>query len=257
MTKTNSDKVITEFYDLLSSEYDEMTGFPDRFNKERSFFTSLIQRDNIQTVLDAGCGTGFHSLLLAQLGVDVTGVDISAEMLRELKSHARAMNQKIKTKNCKFSDIRKELDTTFDAVICMGNSLAHLLSIGELQRSVRNFFEILNPGGILVVQILNYERILKQKQRIVNIKESGDKMFVRFYDFLPRNIIFNILTIDKRVSMHTHRLQSVELCPIREREIRTILRSVGFTSLQVFGNIQRDPFVSSSSSDLITITKKR
>jgi glycine/sarcosine N-methyltransferase len=250
-------KKVANFYDQIARSYDGMTSFNDRLIKERKYFQSILKNYSISTAIDAGAGTGFHSILLASLGVDVTAVDISQNMLHNLTQHAREMNLTIKTRRCGFTDLRNKFRTPTDAVFCMGNSLAHLLTRGELQRSIRNFHEILNPGGILVVQILNYNRILKQKERILNVRESGGKTFVRFYDFLPKNIRFNILTIDRNISPPEHQLQSVELRPIQAQELRTVLYSAGFSSLRIFGNIQRHPFVSSRSSDIIIFATKR
>ena len=82
---------IPAFYDSLAPDYDDMTGFGKRFVHEKPFFRLLVENHRIGTALDAGCGTGFHSLLLAQLGVRVTAVDVSAEMLDRLERHGREM----------------------------------------------------------------------------------------------------------------------------------------------------------------------
>jgi len=63
---------IAKFYDLLAPDYDGMTGFADRFARETPAFQTLVRRYGIRQALDAGCGTGFHSILLSQLGVTVT-----------------------------------------------------------------------------------------------------------------------------------------------------------------------------------------
>ena len=55
---------VTQFYDNLADDYDAMTGFEKRFVHERPFFNLLMQRYGITSALDAGAGTGFHSLLL-------------------------------------------------------------------------------------------------------------------------------------------------------------------------------------------------
>jgi ubiquinone/menaquinone biosynthesis C-methylase UbiE len=51
-----------EFYDELAANYDEMTGFDQRFPHECPFFRILIERSHVTSALDAGCGTGFHSI---------------------------------------------------------------------------------------------------------------------------------------------------------------------------------------------------
>ncbi len=76
MTERSPMREVASFYDWLAPDYDLMTGFEKRFAHEEPFFRILLGRQTITTAVDAGCGTGFHSLLLAQLGVSVTAVDV-------------------------------------------------------------------------------------------------------------------------------------------------------------------------------------
>lgn len=117
---------VSEFYDLLAPTYDAMTGFDKRFVQEKPFFRLLVERYEIKTALDAGCGSGFHSLLLSQLGIQVTAIDASAEMVRLTKEHARSFNVNIRTIHGSFGDLGNLVAEQFDAVFVMGNSLAHL-----------------------------------------------------------------------------------------------------------------------------------
>ena len=53
----------------------------------------------------------------------------------------------------------------FDAIICMGNSFAHLPDFDGTQKSHRtaitNFYDLLRPGGILLIDHRNYDAIVK------------------------------------------------------------------------------------------------
>ena len=48
----------------------------------------------------------------------------------------------------------------FDAIICMGNSFAHLHDIESQYKAIQNFYDFLRPGGILIIDHRNYEYIL-------------------------------------------------------------------------------------------------
>ncbi len=137
-----------EFYDDLAEDYDAMTGFMKRFIHEKPFFSLLMERYGITTALDAGAGTGFHSLLLGQLGADMTAMDVSKKMLERVKAHAKDLRIKIDLVESSFQDLPRKLNKKFDAVLCMGNSLPHLLSHEELVRSLKNFSVRLHPGGV-------------------------------------------------------------------------------------------------------------
>jgi glycine/sarcosine N-methyltransferase len=248
---------IEEFYDLLAPNYDTMTSFEQRFNKERPFFQALVNRFQIRSALDAGCGSGFHSLLLSQLGVDVVGVDVSAEMLRLARDHAREHNAHIRTLQGSFENLGDLIQERFGSVFAMGNSLVHLLSAATLEKALRNFATVLNPQGVLVMQILNYERIIAKREHIQNEKQAGTTIFVRSYDYDDAGILFNIATREQENAISEERIETVRLRPIFRAELVTLLERVGFSDIEVFGGISLVPFETLNSIDLVILAKKR
>jgi len=244
-----------QFYNSLADEYDEMTDLEGKFAKEKPTFQSLVKKYNLMTVLDAGCGTGFHSILLAQLGLHVTAVDISAQMLQQAKRNAEHMNIQIDTIRMSFQGINESVHNKFDAVFCLGNTLTHILIEEELLQSFKSFHRILNSDGRVVLQLLNYDRILNSQERILNVKEVKDKIFVRFYDFEEENIIFNILTLQKGSGQMEYSLNSVRLFPWRSADLIHTLKNAGFRDVQLFGNMALNAYDECSSKDLIVIAE--
>ncbi|MCX6143857.1 MAG: methyltransferase domain-containing protein [Ignavibacteriales bacterium] len=248
---------IEEFYDLLAPNYDTMTSFEQRFIQERPFFQALIDRFHFRSALDAGCGSGFHSLLLSQLGVDVLGVDVSAEMLRLAEGHARELSASIRTLQGSFENLGDLIKERFESVFAMGNSLAHLLSAATVEKALRNFATVLDPHGVLVVQILNYERVVTRREHIQNEKQVGTKTFVRSYDYDAAGILFNIVTREQKNAISEEKIQTVRLRPVFRAELVTLLERVGFTGIDIFGGISLVPFDALNSKDLIVLAKKR
>jgi SAM-dependent methyltransferase len=253
--KTPPSSGIPAFYDRLAPDYDEMTGFGKRFVHEKPFFRPLVENLNIATALDAGCGTGFHSLLLAQLGVRVTAVDVSGGMLDRLELHGREMGLDIRPVCSDFHGIKNVAPGPFDAVFCMGNTLPHLLSEEEIRIALANFSAILRPGGTLLFQILNYDRILATRERVQGARESNGVTFVRFYDFDDtRGLVhFNILRLEKKEDRLTTGLITVPLLPVTSARIVSILEECGYRQIGTFGSIAMDPFNPSLSKDLVII----
>ena len=247
--------VIT-FYDSLAEDYDRMTGFDKRFVHERPFFHLLVERFGITTALDAGCGTGFHSLLLAQLGVSVTAVDISQEMLHRLASHAAELGVNIESVQSTFQDLTTTVHKKFDAVFCLGNSLAHLLSADELRQSLRNFAALLRPQGILFIQNLNYDRIIAQHERIQSVKETGGTTFIRYYDYEKDALRFNILKLERHDKAIDTSINSIVLRPLLKDELLCALAEAGFADAKVFGSISMDEFDVQSSKDTVVLATK-
>jgi SAM-dependent methyltransferase len=246
---------IPAFYDRLAPDYDDMTGFGKRFVHEKPFFRLLVENHRILTALDAGCGTGFHSLLLAQLGVRVTALDISGEMLERLERHSREMDLDIRRVRSDFQGINVAAPGPFDAVFCMGNTLPHLLSEPDIRLALTNFSTILRPGGIIFLQILNYDRILARRDRIQSAKESNGVTYVRFYDFDDTTglVVFNILRLEKKEDKLTTGLIAVPLFPVKSAGILGILEDCGYQRIRTFGSIAMDPFNPALSKDLVII----
>jgi SAM-dependent methyltransferase len=247
---------VPEFYDQLAPDYDSMTGFEKRFVQERPFFRLLVERYGMKTALDAGCGSGFHSLLLSELGVRVTAVDASAEMVRLTNSHALAREAKVETLVASFEDLGSVMKKQFGAVFVMGNSLPHLVKTESLKRALRNFFDLLEPEGILFSQNLNYDRILAHRDHVQNVKEVGDKTFVRSYEYGQEGILFNIVTRTASGGKAKERSQTIRLRPLLQDDLVGLLKEAGFADVKLFGGISMEPFNPESSKDLVVLATK-
>ncbi|MDI6802736.1 MAG: class I SAM-dependent methyltransferase, partial [Bacteroidota bacterium] len=146
---------IKNFYDELADDYDLMTQFEKRFEKEEPAFKMLVERYQLKKVLDAGCGTGFHSILLAKLGCDVTSVDVSPKMLKILTENAKIYTVYLKTVLSSYHNLTKNVDSNFDAVFCLGNSLPHLLTHQNIDIALKNFYLILAHRGSEWVKMID------------------------------------------------------------------------------------------------------
>jgi glycine/sarcosine N-methyltransferase len=255
--EVRGDEGVLTFYDRLAEDYDLMTGFEKRFVRERPFFRLLVEKFGITTALDAGCGTGFHSLLLAQLGVTVTAVDISDEMLRHLAAHAKDLHLTVEAHRSTFQNLHTTIHREFDAVFCLGNSLAHLQSPDELLLTLHNFSSLLQPEGILFLQQLNYDRIMAQRDRVQSVKEARGITFVRFYNYQKDHLQFNVLKLDRTRSGVETSLQTVTLHPILKVELAQALSETGFEDIKFFGSISMDEFDPQASRDLVVLARKR
>lgn len=252
-----AEEKVAAFYDSLAPDYDAMTGFRKRFVKERPFFRLLVTRYGITTALDAGSGSGFHSLLLASLGVQVTAVDVSPKMIELLRTHAQEMGVTVRALESTFLALPLEVQEKLDAVFCMGNVLAHVLRRSELSDTFSAFARVLKPGGLLFFQNLNYDRILARRESVQSINESETTTYVRYYEYEEDTIRFHILKVKKEGTGVTHELNSTTLRPIVRNELLQLLPEAGFDDIRLFGGITMEEFQEQASKDLVILATKR
>ncbi|PID55807.1 hypothetical protein CSB45_14435 [candidate division KSB3 bacterium] len=245
------------FYEEIVSDYDSMTRFQERRQREISVLQQWIERYHFRSALDTACGTGLHAVILAQLGLDVVAADISEAMLQQARSHARELNVSIPWVQSGMQDLSQKFDRHFDAVLCLGNSLPHLVTQADLQAAIESFWRLLAPGGILVIQMLNYDRVLELQERLVGIHREGTTEYIRFYDFLPECLRFNLLTVEWEADKASrHRLSSTELYPYRKRDLEAALKKFEGMTAEYYGSMDFHPFAERESPNLVLAARK-
>lgn len=113
---------------------------------------ALVEKAGISPdshILDAGCGLGGSSRLLAStFGCRVTGIDLSTTYIDAAKTLTlrTGLSQKIKFLAGSILDLPWD-GSTFDAVLCQ-----HILmNIQDKQAAAQQFFKVLKPGGVLLL----------------------------------------------------------------------------------------------------------
>ena len=247
------DKPISDFYDALAHDYDQMTSFEARLVSERPFLRLLVEQNGIRSAVDAGAGSGFHSILLAQLGVSVTAVDLSQVMLDALIRNAAHKGLSVKVLQTSLRDLPKRFHEAVDGLFCMGNTVAHLVDARELDATLAAFRHVLKPEGSLILQMLNYDKILGERQRIQSVREAGGATYVRFYDFAEDRLVFNVVKLDHRDGVARQHHLSIPLKPWKSDELKSALVAAGFRRIESFGSIALEPFEPGKSKDLVVI----
>jgi glycine/sarcosine N-methyltransferase len=190
------------------------------------------------------------------LGVDVLGVDASSEMLRLAEEHAQTHGVAIRTLKATFHQLPTIVTERFEAVVSMGNSPAHLLTQSDLVRALQGLFSVLHPGGVVLVQVLNYKRILDRQERILSEKHAGDMTFVRSYEYGKDTITFNIVTRTEAAFAAAENDQAIELRPLMPADLSLAMECVGFKNIALFGGISLVPFNPENSKDSVIVAVK-
>jgi len=143
----------------------------------------------------------------------------------------------------------------FDAILCLGNSLPHLLDAHQLTRALAGFARLLSPEGVVVLQLLNYARVLARQERIVGVTRQGDTEYVRFYDFLEDLVRFNVLKFTWSADGCTHDLAATLLHPYKRQEIAAACRTAGLGKIDCYGGGTFADFDEQNSDTLLVLAQ--
>lgn len=124
--------------------------FEWKMGKPDDRLLELLDLDGSEQVLDAGCGSGFHTLLLAeQLPTGrVIGTDVSKEMLDRLRRNAKTRGLVDRVKPMLADNLDLDID---DGSMDRAISVAAWHHLADPQRACRELVRTLRPGGRAVV----------------------------------------------------------------------------------------------------------
>lgn len=255
-------------YEAFSANYDRFVNWEDRLAYELPFINDQIaslQRAPAQalSILDAACGTGMHAIALAGAGHHVSAADLFPQMIEKAELNASAAGVKVRFKAAGLGDLSSTfVGEQFDLVLCLGNSLPHLLSEHELLDTLVDFAAVLHPGGMAFIQNRNFDAVMRRQERWMEPQTfrdaEGEWIFQRFYDFLPGGLIrFNIVTLKQSgdsgwQSAVTSTLLRAQL----QRELEKSLTETGFEAIRAYGSMLADAFSPESSGNLILTALK-
>jgi glycine/sarcosine N-methyltransferase len=254
-----------DFYDALAPMFDVMTDWDARLAAEGPFLTAQLSAVSARRVLDAACGSGGHALALAGWGYDVAGADLSAGMIALAQAKAAAAGRPLPFVTASLADLPGHFATgSFDAALCLGNSLPHLLTMAELTTALRGMAAVLKPGGLLVTQALNYDLRWRTRPRWFAAQGgqlAGQEVLVwRFadYDEPPGQIAFHIALFRREAGSWRVQVHTTPQRPLTLADMGTALAAAGFEDVRAYGSMQRPApvFDPETSGDLVLVAHK-
>jgi len=250
-------------YETLSEDYDRFVNWDDRLAYEMPFTEARIGiltggTSRVLDILDSACGTGMHAIALARLGHRVSGADLYPEMIKKSRANADHAGVRVNFETTGLGSMAGVFGKEkFDLVLCLGNSLPHLLTDAELTAALKDFAACLRPGGMVLIQNRNFDAVMQRRDRWMEpqVRRAGDTewIFQRFYDYEKNGgIRFNIVTLKQEgVSGWVSSVASTRLRPQLCAELETALADAGFASIHAYGSMTGEDFSVSSSGNLV------
>ena len=145
-------------YHELAKSYDRLTNDVD-YEATVEFYMQILDREGLKprTVVDLACGTGSVTEILARKGYQVTGVDMSEEMLTEAMAKVMDMENPPRFVCQKLQELR--LPRAVDMAVCALDSLDYITDPADCAEAIRRTYKALNPGGIFIFDVNTPEKL--------------------------------------------------------------------------------------------------
>jgi len=194
-----------------------------------------------QTVLDCACGTGEITLRLARRGYQVTGSDLSPDMLAAAREKARLAGRKIPFVAQDMREIA--LHKPADAIVCACDGVNYLTGDGDARTFFRSAYAALAPHGLLLFDVSSEYKLREIIGDKPFFEETEDYAYWWSNRYAPKQRLLDMaLTFFVREGAayrrfserHRQRAYSVE-------ELTEALRAEGFFVQGVYEAFTQEP----------------
>jgi SAM-dependent methyltransferase len=248
-----------EFYAQIADLYDIMIDWKKRLEREGAFFLKLFEEKGVRRVLDSAAAGGRHVRYFRERGYEFQGADFSPEMIEQCRradpEHAGDYFRS------DFRDLKQKVSPPYDALLCLGCSLPHLMSEEDFYEALSNFAAVLKRGGTLVTQFVNFDAIYRRGDRIRplnhRIRPEGEYFFLRVYDLISESQMdINLNVLIKRGRDWDWKMVNTSLFPIHADPYIELVKRAGFADVRLFGDYAFSPFDRDASGDLIVVAER-
>lgn len=235
-----------------SAWWDLYIDWEKRISGENGFFARQLSCHGVRKVFDACMGTGCDTIQLLKGGFEVVGNVIDENQKRIASANASEYGLTLNTTSFDWRSIPADLYGTFDGVINLGNSLTCLLHREDHLIALKNFYQLLRAGGVLIIDQRNYDYILNQREHILQNPCQNFRYSGRYYYCGKEVISYPIDIKDNQVVLEFLHIPTGKILerstyyPFRRQELIDLLYEAGFKEVETFSDFKRE---SSSEAD--------
>lgn len=224
---------------------------------ELSFYQKFFHKKD--KIIEFGCGSGRTLVPLLEKGFNISGLDISKEMLSHLKRKLKLKN--LKTKIFNKNLINFSLTEKFDGGILSQRTLNFITLREGQKQALKNINQYLKKGAPLIINLMparpndfaDIQKALKKTGSFVN-SHTGNK--VEFWENWIPNPLEQTWNFVNEFREKGDKIQTkMEMRAIFVPEMKNLLEICGFGTVKILGNWKEKPY-DAKSKDLIFIASK-
>jgi 2-polyprenyl-3-methyl-5-hydroxy-6-metoxy-1,4-benzoquinol methylase len=221
---------VKEHYEnLLAPFYSWICGGSElKFEEYRKFFRSYGIRPALSGVaVDLGAGSGFQSIPLSEAGFRVIAIDLSHDLLMELKSHAAGLP--IVTVEDNLLNFAEHISGNIELIVCMGDTITHLQTLEEVRSLLENAGRAIEDNGRLILNFRDLTAELKDLERFILLRSGSKKIFTCFLEYEKNHVKVNDIVHEKAQDRWVMKKSYFRKLRISPQWVKDCLLKAGFT----------------------------
>lgn len=243
---------IMEYLNNIIEYYEEL--YPVTEN-QKSFYAGLAGNQMPAHFLRIGCGSGALEHHIARNGHDVTGIDVSKDILECANRRRRMPNTSIRFFQMSTLEMTRFLGKGFYNVIsCLENKLIFIHDETLLRKFFYDCRQLLAEGGHLVIELNNFAKFNKAHVAELPVRES---IRVKLYTELYTDDDGKATLVQELERTGTNRsfpvLKDEPVLAITPDDVKSYAREAGFSSIEVYSGFDKAPFTPDSETALFVL----
>ena len=220
----------------------DFVGWDNRRRGENGSLVKQLKEHTARRVLDVALGDGVDTVYLLKQGFDVQANEIDDAFRKKAIENARKQNFEIRPTNLDWCQLEKAYQSaSFDAIICLGNSLTCLFGSETQLAALRQFHQILRPGGVLLIDERNYQRILDNREVALSGKlhSSGKYLYTGTTKIKARFVgVSGDLILIEYSHLESGKKAFYKVYPFKRGELEGLLKEAGFRIEKKFSDYE-------------------
>ena len=225
---------------IRAEMWSDFVGWDNRRRGENGFLMSQLKEHGVKKVLDVALGDGVDTIYLLQQGFDVASNEVDGPFREKAIENARNEGLTIAPTALDWRELDHAYQPeSFDAIVCMGNSLTCVFGRENQLAALQQFRRILKPEGLLLIDERNFQRILDNREAAIagTLHSSGryvytgtEKVKARFVDVSDEQILIEYTHLESGKKAY------YKVFPFKHSELLGLLKETGFSRIEQFSD---------------------
>ena len=234
MERKTAYSTLAEWFEYLNDDCD--------YEQWSQYLIKTLSAYPLDTGLDVGCGGGYFTRALERHGYQMTGMDVSAEMLD--KAQRTAFSEGVRSEYI-LGDVSKGKIARKYSFVTAINDCFNYVEKGRLKTALKNVYGALKKGGIFLFDVSSEKKFREKFMDAVNVDDRDD---VTYFSFARLDGEIATLDVTLYVKGKDGKYERFDERHVQyvytEAELSAALEEIGFTVLRVEGHLGENKSIS-------------